>query len=134
VKVNQYSQAFWSVTAAEILKELQTTPQGLSEKEAQERLARYGSNPEFYDHLWPGKFHLRVPHLRSTSLHPSCSTGFFPNRLVSRIGGLCLCDRPRHSHPQTFLREQARKISTGRDSPHCCGDTCPPFQSSRRPF
>jgi Mg2+-importing ATPase len=37
-------QAFWSVTASEILKKLQTTPQGLGEGEAQERLARHGSN------------------------------------------------------------------------------------------
>ena len=42
--MKQPSHAFWSVTASEILKELQTTPQGLSVEEAQERLARYGSN------------------------------------------------------------------------------------------
>ena len=42
--MKQPSDAFWSATAAEILKELQTTPQGLSEEEVQERLARHGSN------------------------------------------------------------------------------------------
>jgi P-type Mg2+ transporter len=42
--MKQPSHAFWSVTAAEILKKLQTTPQGLGEGEAQERLARHGSN------------------------------------------------------------------------------------------
>jgi len=42
--MKQPSHAFWSATAAEILKELQTTPQGLSEEEVQERLARHGSN------------------------------------------------------------------------------------------
>jgi len=42
--MKQPSHAFWSATAAEILKELQTTPQGLSEEEVQERLARRGSN------------------------------------------------------------------------------------------
>jgi len=42
--MKQPSHAFWSVTAAEILKKLQTTAQGLSKEEAQERLARYGSN------------------------------------------------------------------------------------------
>lgn len=42
--MKQPSHAFWSVTAAEILKKLQTTPQGLGEGEAKERLARHGSN------------------------------------------------------------------------------------------
>lgn len=35
---------FWSIPAAEVLQHLQTTPQGLSNDEAQERLARYGLN------------------------------------------------------------------------------------------
>ena len=42
--MKQPSHVFWSAPAAEILQELQTTPQGLSEEEVQERLARYGSN------------------------------------------------------------------------------------------
>ncbi len=42
--MKQPSHAFWSTPAAEILQELQTTPQGLSEEGAQERLARHGSN------------------------------------------------------------------------------------------
>jgi Mg2+-importing ATPase len=42
--MKQPSHAFWSATAAEIFEELQTTPQGLSVEEAQERLARHGSN------------------------------------------------------------------------------------------
>ena len=42
--MKQPSHAFWCMPAAEILKELQTTAQGLSEEEAQERLARHGSN------------------------------------------------------------------------------------------
>jgi len=42
--MKQASHAFWSAPAAEILQELQTTPQGLSEEEAQERLTRHGSN------------------------------------------------------------------------------------------
>ncbi len=42
--MKQPSHAFWSVTVAETFKELQTTTQGLSEEEAQERLARHGSN------------------------------------------------------------------------------------------
>ena len=44
MKMKQPSHAFWSVPADEIFKELQTTPQGLSPREAQERLARHGSN------------------------------------------------------------------------------------------
>lgn len=42
--MKQPSHAFWSVTAAEILKRLQTTLRGLAEGEAQEHLARHGSN------------------------------------------------------------------------------------------
>jgi P-type Mg2+ transporter len=42
--MKQPSHAFWSVPAVEILKELQTTEQGLSEEEAKERVARYGLN------------------------------------------------------------------------------------------
>ncbi len=42
--MRQPFHAFWSVTASEIFNELQTTPQGLSAEEAQERLARHGSN------------------------------------------------------------------------------------------
>jgi len=35
---------FWNLPAPDLLQELQTTPEGLSEEEAQERLARHGSN------------------------------------------------------------------------------------------
>ncbi len=42
--MNQSSQAFWSVPASELLEKLQTTSQGLSEEETEERLARYGAN------------------------------------------------------------------------------------------
>ncbi len=42
--MNQSSQLFWSVPAAELLSKLQTAPQGLSEEEAGQRLARYGAN------------------------------------------------------------------------------------------
>jgi Mg2+-importing ATPase len=42
--MKQPCHAFWSVPAAEILKRLQTTPRGLAEGEAEERLARHGSN------------------------------------------------------------------------------------------
>ncbi len=36
--------AFWSLPAAELLARLKTTPQGVTSDEAQQRLARYGSN------------------------------------------------------------------------------------------
>jgi Mg2+-importing ATPase len=36
--------AFWNVTAAELLPRLQTTPQGLTDAEARQRLARSGAN------------------------------------------------------------------------------------------
>ncbi len=36
--------AFWSIPAADLLKQLETTPQGLTEAEARERLKRYGAN------------------------------------------------------------------------------------------
>ncbi len=42
--MKQRPHAFWSAAAAEILEELQTTPQGLSEEEAQARLIRHGAN------------------------------------------------------------------------------------------
>ena len=35
---------FWSIPSFELLRELQTTPQGLRSDEVQERLLRYGSN------------------------------------------------------------------------------------------
>jgi Mg2+-importing ATPase len=41
--LNPHPQAFWSFTSTE-LQQLQTTPQGLRKEEAQERLARHGSN------------------------------------------------------------------------------------------
>ena len=39
-----YFSAFWSVTPAELLRQLQTTTQGMTNEDAQERLARYGAN------------------------------------------------------------------------------------------
>ncbi|MGB8706847.1 MAG: magnesium-translocating P-type ATPase [Dehalococcoidia bacterium] len=42
--MNQPVVAFWSVPIAELLKRLQTTSVGLTNKEAQGRLERYGSN------------------------------------------------------------------------------------------
>jgi Mg2+-importing ATPase len=36
--------AFWSIPAAELLRQLQTTPQGLKNDEAQQRFTRYGAN------------------------------------------------------------------------------------------
>ncbi|MCX9009571.1 MAG: magnesium-translocating P-type ATPase [Candidatus Methanoperedens sp.] len=41
---NQRPLAFWSLPAAELLAQLQTTPQGITGDEARQRLARYGSN------------------------------------------------------------------------------------------
>ena len=42
--MNQHQRPFWTVTAAELFQELQTTPQGLTDDEAKERLKRYGVN------------------------------------------------------------------------------------------
>ncbi|MCZ7396297.1 MAG: magnesium-translocating P-type ATPase [Candidatus Methanoperedens sp.] len=42
--MDQPPLAFWSFPAAELLGQLQTTPQGITGDEAQQRLARYGSN------------------------------------------------------------------------------------------
>ncbi len=42
--MNQPQSAFWSVPPTELLQQLQTTPQGLTSDEAQQRLARYGTN------------------------------------------------------------------------------------------
>jgi len=36
--------AFWSIPAAEVLQQLQTTPQGLTNDEARQRFIRYGAN------------------------------------------------------------------------------------------
>jgi P-type Mg2+ transporter len=36
--------AFWSIPPAELLRQLQTTPQGLAKNEARQRLNRYGAN------------------------------------------------------------------------------------------
>jgi Mg2+-importing ATPase len=46
-KINSTDQpplAFWNLPVAELLAQLQTTPQGITDDEAQQRLARYGSN------------------------------------------------------------------------------------------
>jgi len=42
--MNQPQSAFGSVPPTELLQQLQTTPQGLTSDEAQQRLARYGTN------------------------------------------------------------------------------------------
>src|SRR6266540_1320423 len=42
--MNQYPPAFWSVPPAELLQQLCTTAQGLTNAEAQARLARHGTN------------------------------------------------------------------------------------------
>ncbi len=42
--MNQRSLAFWSLSATELLQQLQTAKEGLTGKEASQRLARYGSN------------------------------------------------------------------------------------------
>ena len=42
--MNKRLACFWSLPAAELLQELQTSPQGLTSAEAQERLGRYGLN------------------------------------------------------------------------------------------
>jgi len=42
--MNQLPSAFWSVSIAEMLQKLQFAPQGLTNDQARERLARYGSN------------------------------------------------------------------------------------------
>jgi Mg2+-importing ATPase len=41
---NQRPQAFWSLNAAELLAQLQTTPLGITSDEARQRLTRFGSN------------------------------------------------------------------------------------------
>jgi magnesium-transporting ATPase (P-type) len=43
-RVNQQPLAFWSIAAAEMLRQLQTAEEGLTSDEARQRLARYGSN------------------------------------------------------------------------------------------
>src|SRR6476620_6438496 len=42
--MNQRSLAFWSLSATEMLQQLQTAKEGLTGEEARQRLARYGSN------------------------------------------------------------------------------------------
>ena len=42
--MNQHSLAFWSLSATEMLQQLQTAKEGLTGEEARQRLARYGSN------------------------------------------------------------------------------------------
>lgn len=42
--MNQPPLEFWSLPAAELLAQLQTTPQGITGDEAKQRLTRYGSN------------------------------------------------------------------------------------------
>jgi Mg2+-importing ATPase len=42
--MNQRSLAFWSLSATELLQQLQTAKEGLTGEEARQRLARYGAN------------------------------------------------------------------------------------------
>jgi Mg2+-importing ATPase len=42
--MNQHPPVFWSVLAAELLEQLQTTPHGLSSDEASDRLTQFGPN------------------------------------------------------------------------------------------
>src|SRR5512141_2971568 len=42
--MSQRPPGFWSVTASELLRQLRSTPEGLSGEEARQRLARYGAN------------------------------------------------------------------------------------------
>src|SRR5512135_2860905 len=42
--MSQRPPGFWSVPAAELLRQLRSTPEGLSGEEARQRLARYGAN------------------------------------------------------------------------------------------
>ncbi len=42
--MTQHAAAFWSIPIAELLESLRATPAGLTNKEARERLERYGSN------------------------------------------------------------------------------------------
>jgi Mg2+-importing ATPase len=42
--MKSFLHSFWNIPAPELLKELQTTTQGLSEEEVQKRIAYYGSN------------------------------------------------------------------------------------------
>ncbi len=42
--MNQHSLAFWSLSATELLQQLQAAKEGLTGKEARQRLARYGAN------------------------------------------------------------------------------------------
>ena len=41
---SQNNQSFWSVPTSELLTQLQTTPKGLTDHEAEKRLTKYGSN------------------------------------------------------------------------------------------
>jgi P-type Mg2+ transporter len=42
--MNQHPLAFWSLSATEMLQQLQTAKEGLTAEEARQRFARYGSN------------------------------------------------------------------------------------------
>ena len=42
--MSQRPPRFWSVPSAELLRQLQSTPEGLSGEEARQRVARYGAN------------------------------------------------------------------------------------------
>src|SRR5512139_1293561 len=42
--MNHSQSQYWSVPSSELLQQLQTTPQGLTSDEVQQRLLRYGSN------------------------------------------------------------------------------------------
>jgi P-type Mg2+ transporter len=42
--MNTYLREFWSLTIPELLQRLQTTPQGLTDRVAAQRLKEYGAN------------------------------------------------------------------------------------------
>ena len=44
IKMNEQPKTFWGIPAPELLQQLQTTPQGLTNDDARQRLARYGFN------------------------------------------------------------------------------------------
>jgi len=66
--MNHSQTQFWSIPSAEMLEQLQTTPQGLRSDEIQERLLRYGPSIQdvgpqnFLMHRHDSLHHLLKPH------------------------------------------------------------------------
>ncbi len=44
ILMNQHGDPFWSIAVTDLLQQLQTTPQGLSQQESDQRLIQYGAN------------------------------------------------------------------------------------------